>query len=97
LSNKVKLTLAIAEFPHTSAIRNGSIPIEGVDAEIITVEPQIGAFRRMVRNVEFDVCELAPTTYIIARAYPVFWSAPMPASRCRRISKAKRSACAHTR
>ena len=55
--------------PHTSAIRNGSIPIEGVDAEIITVEPQIGAFRRMVRNVEFDVCELAPTTYIIARAY----------------------------
>jgi 4,5-dihydroxyphthalate decarboxylase len=69
LSNKVKLTLAIAEFPHTSAIRNGSIPIEGVDAEIITVEPQIGAFRRMVRNVEFDVCELAPTTYIIARAY----------------------------
>lgn len=69
MSNKVKLTLAIAEFPHTSAIRNGSIPIEGVDAEIITVEPQIGAFRRMVRNVEFDVCELAPTTYIIARAY----------------------------
>jgi 4,5-dihydroxyphthalate decarboxylase len=69
LSNKVKLTLAIAEFPHTSAIRNRSIPIEGVDAEIITVEPQIGAFRRMVRNVEFDVCELAPTTYIIARAY----------------------------
>ena len=26
-------------------------------------------YRRMVRNVEFDVCELAPTTYIIARAY----------------------------
>lgn len=66
---KVHLTIAIAEFPHTSAIRNGSIPIEGVDAEIITVKPQIGAFRRMVRQVEFDVCELAPTTYIIARAY----------------------------
>ena len=69
MSDKLHLTLAIAEFPHTSAIRNCSIPIEGVDAEIITVEPQIGAFRRMVRNVEFDVCELAPTTYIIARAF----------------------------
>ena len=66
---KVHLTIAVAEYPHTSAIRNGSVPIEGVDAEIITVKPQIGAFRRMVRNVEFDVCELAPTTYIIARAY----------------------------
>jgi len=69
LVNKVKLKIAIAEHPHTSAIRNGTIPIEGVDAEFITVKPQIGAFRRMVRDVEFDVCEIAPTTYIIARAY----------------------------
>jgi 4,5-dihydroxyphthalate decarboxylase len=69
LAAKVHLRIAVAEHPHTSAVRNGSIPIEGVDAEIITVEPQIGAFRRMVRQVEFDVCEIAPTTYIIARAY----------------------------
>jgi 4,5-dihydroxyphthalate decarboxylase len=69
LTKKVPLKIAVAEYPHTSAIRNGSIPIEGVDAEIITVKPQIGAFRRMVRDVEFDVCELAPTTYIIARAH----------------------------
>ncbi|MGO4764174.1 PhnD/SsuA/transferrin family substrate-binding protein [Cupriavidus sp. 2KB_3] len=69
MAKKVPLKIAIAEHPHTSAIRNGSIPIEGVDAEFITVQPQIGAFRRMVRDVEFDVCELAPTTYIIARAH----------------------------
>ena len=69
MTTKVPLKIAIAEHPNTSAIRNGSIPIEGVDAEFITVQPQIGAFRRMVRDVEFDVCELAPTTYIIARAY----------------------------
>ncbi len=69
MSAKVHLKIAIAEHPNTSAIRNGSIPIEGVDAEFVTVKPQIGAFRRMVRDVEFDVCELAPTTYYIARAY----------------------------
>jgi 4,5-dihydroxyphthalate decarboxylase len=69
VSDHVHLRIAVAEHPHTSAVRNGSIPIEGVDAEIITVQPQIAAFRRMVRQVEFDVCELAPTTYIIARAY----------------------------
>jgi 4,5-dihydroxyphthalate decarboxylase len=33
------------------------------------VEPQILAFRRMVREVAYDACELAPTTYIIAKAY----------------------------
>lgn len=69
MADKVKLTIAVADYPHTAAVRDGSIPIEGVDAEIVTVKPQIGAFRRMVRNVEFDVCELAPTTYIIAKAY----------------------------
>lgn len=69
MAKKVPLKIAVAEHSHTSAIRDGSIPIEGVDAEFITVQPQIGAFRRMVRDVEFDVCELAPTTYIIARAY----------------------------
>lgn len=37
--------------------------------EFIEVEPQILAFRRMVREVAYDVCELAPTTYIIAKAY----------------------------
>ena len=69
MAGKVHLRIAVAQYPHTAAVRNGSIPIAGVDAEIITVEPQIAAFRRMVRQVEFDVCELAPTTYIIARAY----------------------------
>src|SRR5262245_1910548 len=66
---RVALKIAVAEHPHTSAIRSGAIEIEGVDAEFVTVKPQIGAFRRMVRDVEFDVCEIAPTTYIIARAY----------------------------
>jgi 4,5-dihydroxyphthalate decarboxylase len=69
LAEKLKLDLAIANQPHTAAVLNGSIPIEGVEPNFIKVVPQIAAFRRMVRQVEFDVCELAPTTYIIARSY----------------------------
>lgn len=69
MSDLLRLTIAVSEYPHTSAVRNGAIPIDGVAAEFVTVKPQIAAFRRMVRQVEFDVCELAPTTYIIARAY----------------------------
>lgn len=69
MAKPVPLKIAIAEFPHTKAIRDGRIPIEGVQAEFVNVVPQIAAFRRMVRNVEFDVCELACTTYIVARAY----------------------------
>lgn len=69
MAQKLPLTFAVAEMPHTSAIRSGAIPIDGVDGNFLTIHPQIAAFRRMVRDVEFDVCELAPTTYIIARAY----------------------------
>jgi len=71
LAGNLKLDIAIAELPHTSKIRDGSIPIEGVDANFLTISPQIGAFRRMVRDLEFDVCEVAPTTYIIARGYGI--------------------------
>jgi 4,5-dihydroxyphthalate decarboxylase len=63
-----KITVAIGDYPHTEAIRSGRLPIPGVDAELVHIVPQIAAFRRMVREVEFDVCELAPTTYLIARA-----------------------------
>ena len=69
MTRKIHLTLAVADYPHTAALLDGSIEIEGVEAEFVRVQPQIAAFRRMVRQVEFDVCELAPTTYIIARAH----------------------------
>jgi len=77
LSNHVHLKIAVAKYPHTSAVRSRSIPIAGVKAEFVTLKPQIAAFRRMVRQVEFDVCELAPTTYIIARAYGAPFVAPV--------------------
>jgi 4,5-dihydroxyphthalate decarboxylase len=64
----VRLDIAIATYGHTAALKNGSVPIMGVRANFIEVVPIVGAFRRMVRDVEFDVCEMAPTTYLIARA-----------------------------
>ena len=65
----LKLKIAIADYPHTVAIKKGRIPIEGVEPEFCTILPQVAAYRRMVRQEEFDVCELAPTTYLIARAH----------------------------
>jgi 4,5-dihydroxyphthalate decarboxylase len=63
-----RLKIAIATNGHTKDIKSGAAPIAGVESEFVEVVPIIGAFRRMVRDVEFDVCEMAPTTYMIARA-----------------------------
>lgn len=73
------LKIAIATYGHTAALKQGQVPIAGVQPEFVEVKPIIAAFRRMVRDVEFDVCEMAPATYMIARehgapfkALPVF-------------------------
>lgn len=69
MAASLPLTFAIGDQPHTAAVKAGEIGIDGVLGNFLSIHPQIAAFRRMVRDVEFDVCELAPTTYIIARAY----------------------------
>ena len=63
-----RLKIAVAEYGHTRAVTSGAIPIEGITSDFVKVAPIIGAFRRMVRDLEFDICEMAPTTYMIARA-----------------------------
>jgi len=63
-----RLKIAIASYGHTKEIKNGAAAIDGVEPDFVEVVPIIGAFRRMVRDLEFDVCEMAPTTYMIARA-----------------------------
>ncbi|HEX4411283.1 MAG TPA: PhnD/SsuA/transferrin family substrate-binding protein [Xanthobacteraceae bacterium] len=63
-----RLKIAIGSYGHTEAIKSGNVQIEGVAADFVEVVPIIQAFRRMVRDLEFDICEMAPTTYMIARA-----------------------------
>jgi 4,5-dihydroxyphthalate decarboxylase len=74
-----RLKIAIADYGHTQALKSGEVSIKGVHTEFIQVVPIIAAFRRMVRDLEFDICEMAPTTYMIARtrgapytALPIF-------------------------
>jgi 4,5-dihydroxyphthalate decarboxylase len=66
--HRPRLKIAIGDYGHTRALKSGELAIKGVDPEFVQVAPIIGAFRRMVRDLEFDVCEMAPTTYMIARA-----------------------------
>ena len=51
------------------ALKDGTVKPRTCELEFIEVEPLIDAFRRMVRGLEFDVCEMALTTYITARAH----------------------------
>jgi 4,5-dihydroxyphthalate decarboxylase len=54
---------------NNEALKDGTVKPDGFEFEFIEVDPLIDAFRRMVRGLEFDVCEMAMTTYITARAH----------------------------
>ena len=63
------LKTAIATYPHTKALKDGTVTAPGIQFESIEVSPIVAAFRRMCRTLEFDVSEMAITTYLTARAY----------------------------
>jgi 4,5-dihydroxyphthalate decarboxylase len=63
------LKTAIATYPHTKGLKDGTVTTPGVEFEHVEITPIIAAFRRMCRRLEFDVAEMAITTYLTARAY----------------------------
>jgi ABC-type nitrate/sulfonate/bicarbonate transport system substrate-binding protein len=54
---------------NNQALKDGSVKPRTFVFEFVEVDPLIAAFRRMVRGLEFDVCEMAITTYICAKAH----------------------------
>ncbi|MFE4216238.1 4,5-dihydroxyphthalate decarboxylase [Streptomyces sp. NPDC056844] len=74
-----KLTVVLGDYLHAQALLDSGTEIDGYLVEPVEVKPVIGAYRRMIRDLEFDVCELAPVSYLMARqegialtAIPVF-------------------------
>ena len=54
---------------HTVALKDGTVKPRTFDIDYEDVPILIQAFRRMVRGLEFDICEMAITTYICAKAH----------------------------
>jgi 4,5-dihydroxyphthalate decarboxylase len=57
------------------ALKDGTVRPSAFSFAFEEVDPLIAAFRRMVRGLEWDVCEMAATTYICARAHGVKFTA----------------------
>src|SRR5438132_5413333 len=66
---ELKLKTVFRPDGHTEPLRIQTIKPKTFEIDYVDVPVLIQAFRRMVRGLEFDICELAMTTYICARAY----------------------------
>jgi 4,5-dihydroxyphthalate decarboxylase len=67
--SELKLRTVTRTQGNNKALKDGTVRPRSCELEFVEVEPLIDAFRRMVRGLEFDVSEMAMTTYITARAH----------------------------
>lgn len=58
----------LGDYPCTSALKKGEIRSDRVRLEFADVRPPSAGFKRVVRGLEFDVAELAITTFLMAKA-----------------------------
>jgi 4,5-dihydroxyphthalate decarboxylase len=54
---------------NNQALKDGTVKPKTFEFDFEEVDPIIAAFRRMVRGNQFDICEMAITTYICAKEH----------------------------
>src|SRR5262250_3871816 len=67
--SNLKLKAVTRTQGNNQALKHGNVRPRTFEFDFEEVDPLIAAFRRMVRGLEFDICEMAITTYICARAH----------------------------
>src|ERR1051326_864751 len=67
--DRLKLKTVFRPDGHTAPLKDGTVKPRIFEIAYEDVPVLIQAFRRMVRGLEFDICELAITTYICAKAH----------------------------
>jgi len=60
---------ALVTYPHTQALKDGTVTPRSFAFDFEDVPVIIKAFRRMVRGLEFDISEMAITTYLTAKSH----------------------------
>jgi ABC-type nitrate/sulfonate/bicarbonate transport system substrate-binding protein len=68
-ASRPRLKTALVKRGHTQALIDGTVKPRTFEFEFEDVPVIVKAFRRMVRGLEFDISEMAMTTYLCARAH----------------------------
>jgi 4,5-dihydroxyphthalate decarboxylase len=69
MTETITLRTAFANYPHVMALKDGSVKSDRVRFDFEDVPVITRAFRRMVRTLDFDLCEIALTTLAQAHAF----------------------------
>jgi 4,5-dihydroxyphthalate decarboxylase len=59
----------LGDYPVTAALKRGEVRSDRVRLDFADVRPPSAGFKRVVRDLEFDVAELAITTFLMAKSF----------------------------
>jgi 4,5-dihydroxyphthalate decarboxylase len=64
-----KLSIALGTYGLTKPLKGGQVPPGRLPLDYVPIDQIVPAMRRMCRGLEYDICEMAFTTFVCARAY----------------------------
>jgi 4,5-dihydroxyphthalate decarboxylase len=64
----MRLKTLLGDYPVTKALKAGEVSSKSLEFRYENIKP-VQAFKRVVRDLEFDVAELALVTFLLARAH----------------------------
>ncbi|MBW7962204.1 ABC transporter substrate-binding protein [Bradyrhizobium sp. BR 10261] len=67
--DRLKLKAVLGNHPHVKAVKSGELRSDLFELDLIEYTPTNTAFKPMVREQAFDVCEMAIVTYLMAKAH----------------------------
>lgn len=67
--DRLKLKAVLGSHPHVQAVKSGELRSNLFELDFIEYTPTNAAFKPMVREQAFDVCEMAIVTYLMAKAH----------------------------
>jgi 4,5-dihydroxyphthalate decarboxylase len=65
----MRLKTLLGDYPVTRALKEGRVRSASLEFDIADVKMPHTAFKRVVRDLEFDVAEIAIVTFLMAKAY----------------------------
>src|SRR6266851_5953331 len=69
MSKSVAVRTLLGDYPVTQPLKKGEVKSPSVSLDFADVKTVSTAFKRVVRNLEFDVAELAIVTFLLAKAH----------------------------
>ena len=65
----MRLKTLLGDYPVTKALKSGQVASSLVQFDYADVKPPHAGFKRVVRDLEFDVAEIAIVTFLMAKAF----------------------------